>query len=293
MKANKNRICEWIVLISAVGVLVTGCASSIDRGSLSDAVDKAGDDYDGDRRVVGKSNSDRNEDGASSCLSSCLFGGTDGGGDDDVAVSTGSSQESEPCMSDFAILPGYYGLRVLTSNRFSRNYTNATGIGLLWVNHYKERRAFEASVQCEVITTDEKSKLFGSVNGIIDLETGIHGRRYSTPDFTVMGLYLKYGCNLNFLFWEYRNPVESVLKDEQGRVIEIDTIKTDGLFGFDADIGLGWSFVQTKRVKISAELLAGGTLFWFQTFEAFRNDMFMPDGFIKIGIEILFGTGDR
>jgi hypothetical protein len=51
--------------------------------------------------------------------------------------------------------------------------------------------------------------------------------------------------------------------------------------------------VQTKRVKISLELLAGGTFFWFQTFEAFRNDMFFPDGYIKAGVEVLFGYGDR
>jgi hypothetical protein len=38
------------------------------------------------------------------------------------------------------------------------------------------------------------------------------------------------------------------------------------------------------------EVLVGGTLFWYQTFEAFSNDLFKPDGYIKIGIEILFGT---
>lgn len=30
-----------------------------------------------------------------------------------------------------------------------------------------------------------------------------------------------------------------------------------------------------------------------QTFEAFRNDLFRPDGFIRADVEILFGSGDR
>ena len=292
MKANRSRICGWIVLISAVGALFSGCASSIDRGSLSDAVDKANDDNNGDRRVIGSGRDRSDEEDRSSCLSSCLFSFLDGD-DDDVAASPASSEGYEPCLSDVMIPPGYAGIRVLTSNRFSPNYTNATGIGLLWVNHYKKRRAVEYAIQMEIITTEEKSRLFGSIDQIFDIEAGVHGRRYSTPDFAFMGLYLKYGCDLNFLFWSYRNPVISELTDEQGDVIEIDTIKTDGLFGIDADIGAGWSFVQNKRVKISLELLAGGTLFWFDTFQSFKNDLFHPDGFIKAGIEVLFGTGNR
>jgi hypothetical protein len=291
---SNNRIKTFgLIALAGVGLLLySGCASSIDRGSLSDAVDKANDKNEGDRRVTGSGTRHSDDEESSSCPSSCLFGFLDGS-NNDVAPSPAPSEGSETCMPDIALFPGYVGFRVLTSNRFSSNYTNATGAGLLWVNHYGKRRAIEASVQCEVITTDEKSKLFGSVNGIIDLETGIHGRRYSTPDFTFMGLYLKYGGDLNFLFWDYRNPVESVLKDEQGNIIEIDTIRNDGLFGINADIGVGWSFVQTKRMKISFELLVGGTVFWFQTFEAFKNDRFHPDGYIKAGVEVLFGKGDR
>jgi hypothetical protein len=189
--------------------------------------------------------------------------------------------------------PSYVGFREMTSNRFSRNYTHSTGIGLLWINHYEKRRALELALQGEVITTGEKSKLFGSIDQIFDIEAGVHWRRYSTPDFTFMGLYLKYGGDLNFLFWGYNNPPTSVVLDDQGDTLEVKTIQTDGLFGINADIGVGWSFVQTKRVKVSLELLAGGTVFWFKTFEAFRNDMFYPDGYIKAGVEVLFGTGNR
>jgi hypothetical protein len=293
MKNNRIKTFGLIMLAGVALLLYSGCASSIDRGSLSDAIDKANDNNKGDRRVTGSG--DRNNGDTSSCLSSCLFG-FDDNDYNEVASMPAPVEGAPPATIDTTppfTLPGrnYFGIRAVTSNRFSRNYTNSAGAGLLWVNHYKKRRAIETSVQCEVITTDEKSKLFGSVNGIIDLETGIHGRRYSTPDFTFMGLYLKYGGDLNFLFWDYRNPVESVLKDKQGNIIEIDTIRNDGLFGIDADIGLGWSFVQMKRMKVSLELLVGGTVFWFQTFESFKNDRFYPDGYIKAGVEVLFGNG--
>lgn len=290
MVKNKIKTIILIVVSGAALMMYAGCASSVDRGSLTDAMDAANDRHEGDRRVVG-TKSDRNEDDTSSCLSSCLFSL----GDVDYSEPDASSPPTKPATvytDESCSIPGqnYVGARIVTSNRFSRNYTNATGVGLLWVNHYRERRAIETAIHVEVITTDEKSKLFGSVNSLFDIEAGLHGRRYSTPDFTLMGLYLKYGCDLNFLFWNYKNPLVSEIRDEWGEVKETDTIRIDGLFGFNADIGLGWSFVQTERLKVSLEVLAGGTLFWYQTFEAFRNDLFTPDGYIKIGVEILFGT---
>jgi hypothetical protein len=291
---NKIKTISLIVVSGAALMMYAGCASSVDRGSLSDAMDEANDRHKGDRRVVGTTN-DRHEDDTSSCLSSCfsscLFSIIDSFGHDDGYSEPTPSTEETNNDGLFTISGrNFFGVRILTSNRFSNNYTNSTGVGLLWVNHYRDRRAIETATQVEVITTDEKSDLFGSVNSLFDLEAGLHGRSFSTPDFTLLGLYLKYGCDLNFLFWHYKNPFASEVRDEWGEVKEIDTIRTDGLFGINADIGLGWSFVQTERLKVSLEVLAGGTLFWFKTFQSFENDIFKPDGYIKIGIEFLFGT---
>jgi hypothetical protein len=292
----KKTIALTFVLAIASGIII-GCASSVDRGSLSEAVDKSNDDYKGDRRVTGTSTDNGQDEESSSCLSSCLFGFMND--DDETTGSTPVNQETSSTVEsganpDFTITgPNYFGARILTSNRLSINYTHSAGGGLLWVNHYKKKRAFEVALQTEVITTGEKSRLFGSINRIVDLELGLHTRRYSTPDFTVMGLYLKYGCDLNFLFWYYRNPVVSEIRNEQGNLLDSETIYTDGLFGINADIGVGWSLVQMKYAKISVELIIGGTLFWLETFESFKNDMFYPDGFIKADVEVMFGKGER
>jgi hypothetical protein len=266
MKNNRIKTCSLIALGSVALLLYSGCASSIDRGSLSEAVEKASDKNEGDRRVTGHGTDRTDDEETSSCLSSCLFSFLDNSNDD---VAPSPTYQPSADRETVVYGPSYVGFREMTSNRFSRNYTHSTGIGLLWINHYEKRRALELALQGEVITTGEKSKLFGSIDQIFDIEAGVHWRRYSTPDFT------------------------SVVLDDQGDTLEVKTIQTDGLFGINADIGVGWSFVQTKRVKVSLELLAGGTVFWFKTFEAFRNDMFYPDGYIKAGVEVLFGTGNR
>jgi hypothetical protein len=292
MRNNSIKTIGRIILSSAALILYFGCASSIDRGSLSKAVDKANDRNEGDRRVKGKVTDDNDEDEGPSLLSSIFFGSADDRSRSSTSPAHGPGSGDSTTLFEITG-PQYLGVRIQTSNRFSSNYTNAVGGGVLWINHYIKKRAIEVALQAEVFTTDEKSRLFGSVDRIVDIEVGIHTRRFSTPDFTFMGLYVKFGGDLNFLFWDYRNPVISEISDEQGNLIEIDTIRSDGLFGIDADIGLGWSLVQTQRAKVSFEVLAGGTLFWFKTFEAFSNDRFKPDGYIKAAIEVLFGRGDR
>lgn len=301
----KNKL-QYILIVSVLplGLLLAGCASTGQRGSLSEAVEKSNDDYKGDRRVADtRTENDRhrrhhdhdNDDESSGgCLFGMLFSGDDG--EKETPPATTYLQPATPApvgtRTSFSV-PGrnYFGCRVQTSNRFSSNYTNSAGGAFLWINHYARKKAFELALQVEIITTDEKSKLFGSIDDIADIQLGFHGRRYSTPDFTFMGLYLKYGIDLNFMVWSYNNPVYSDVKDERGRIIETDTIHTDGVFGLSGDVGAGWSLLQTKHLKLSFELLAGGTLFWFQTFQAFKNDLFMPDGYLKAGVELLFSSG--
>jgi hypothetical protein len=138
----------------------------------------------------------------------------------------------------------------------------------------------------------EKSRLYGSIDNSVALQLGFHMRRYSTPDFTFMGIYLKYGFDLTWLFWQYRNPVISETYNDRHEWLSTDTISTDGLFGTSADVGLGWSLLQLKHALISAEILGGGTLFWFKTFQGFKNDLYRPDAYLKASIEIAYRRGE-
>jgi hypothetical protein len=183
------------------------------------------------------------------------------------------------------------GIRAVTSNRFSRNYTHSAGGAIIWLDHYREKRSFDLSFQFEGITTGEKSPLFGSLDGLRVVSIGLHTRSFSTPDHTIMGLYFKWGVDVSEMFWEYRNPLTSDVYDDQQQLLRTDVIHFDGLTGFSADAGAGWSFLQTKNTRLSLEALFGGTLFWFKTYQGFSNDMFPPDAYIKCHLEILIGNG--
>jgi hypothetical protein len=295
-----------VLIVSSVPLcfLFAGCASSGQRGSLSEAIEKSNDDYKGDRRVADtrkdddrhRRHHDRDDDDESSggCLFGMLFSGEDD--QEETPPATTYLRPAPPATAgdNFPFgIPGrnYFGCRVQTSNRISSNYTNSAGAAFLWINHYAVKKALELALQVEIITTDEKSRLFGSIDDIADIQLGFHGRRYSTPDFTFMGLYFKYGIDLNFLLWSYKNAVYSKVYNDFKEEIGIDTIRTDGVFGLSGDAGAGWSLLQTKHLKLSFEVLAGGTLFWFQTFQAFKNDMFLPDGYLKAGVELLLRSG--
>lgn len=182
---------------------------------------------------------------------------------------------------------GYFGLRYLLSNHFSESYSNALGFGGIYLNQYGKGKAHEFELNLEFLTTGLESNLYGSVDDIGKVEIGYHNRRYFTPDFTLMGLYLKLGADINLLWWKYSNPIYSDVYDEYHNFDYTEKITHDEIFGFSADMGIGWSLIQLKWIRISMDLTAGGTVYLDETVHSFRNDIISPDAYVKFGIETL------
>jgi len=273
--------------------IIAGCAGTTDRGPLSEAVEKSRDNHQGERRVENSYETD-----TSSRSTGCLFGFLSSSNESSGRNVNAVPEQSAPVKRvdkepDFTIPEHhYFGIRAVSSNRFSKNYTHSAGGAVIWLNRYKQKRAIEMSLHYEAITTGEKSPLYGSLDNLGVVSAGVHNRYFTTPDITIMGLYFKGGIDVSELFWTYRNPLTSDVYDDRHNLLRTDVIYHDGLTGFCGDVAVGWSFLQTKKVNLSIEALLGGTLFWFKTYQGFSNDMFDPDAYVKIHLEILVGSGE-
>ena len=182
----------------------------------------------------------------------------------------------------------YLGARIFSGLTYSRNYSNISGGSLEWCIQSKPRRRHSFELGGALLPTTRKSDLFGSIDGIGQAFFGYKYRMYTTPDFTLMGLFFSFGGDINAINWDYKNPITSDVYDSHDQFLHTDTIRTDGLWGVGFNTGFGVSLIQTKYVRLSAETSAGTTLYLFDTWEGFHNDMFWGDLFIKAVFEVTF-----
>jgi hypothetical protein len=181
----------------------------------------------------------------------------------------------------------YIGMRIFSGLTYSRQYSNISGGSLEWCFQNQPRRRHSVELGGAVLPANEKSDLFGSIDGIVQAFVGYKYRIYTTPDFTFMGLFFSCGADIDAISWDYKNPITSDVYDNMDRFLYTDTIKSDGLFGVGFNTGGGVSLVQTRFFRLSAETSIGTTLYMlFDTWEGFKNDMFWGDLYIKAVVEI-------
>jgi hypothetical protein len=277
MKIKKYSGMLYYLLSSLLFVYCGG--PNINRGSLSEAVQKSNDDYKEKREVTRTVVSDDTSN-------RCFFCG--------ITV----SDTPEPTYSDTSSISNlgewgddwegdhYWGIRSFLTNKFSRNFKSSLGFGVL-TSFRGERKAHELEIQGEVFTSKTNSKFYGSTNQLLNLGIGYHRLRFLTPFHTIMGLCIKDGFDINAAFWLYRNPVFSNVYNEDNQFLYSDTIEVDGIFSMNIDIGLEWLVIQHSRMGLSFGLFGGATFYWFDTFSSLRNDLLYPDGYLKLTAQLL------
>jgi len=112
------------------------------------------------------------------------------------------------------------------------------------------------------------------------LTGGLTYRRYLNSSRTAISPYV--GANLGFevLVWEYRNPIVS----------GGDTIRHDDLSAGQGAVVFGVSTRRDKPLGFFGEVGLGGTLFFSETDQGFKNDVFDNYGFfsVKAGLSFKF-----
>ncbi len=124
--------------------------------------------------------------------------------------------------------------------------------------------------------------------GIFMLNIGFERKYYTTSSHTFLGNYFSFGAKAQWMFLEYKNPLEIEEYDEDGNFIERVTVSNDILFGLDLNVTAGLNFMQFEKFKIGAEVTPGVIIWWITTFEGFDNDVFSPMVYLKANFTLQF-----
>lgn len=109
-------------------------------------------------------------------------------------------------------------------------------------------------------------------------------RKYFSPSHTLMGLHVDAGVRQGILFFRYRD-MDIAIDEAEGAKLHLDAIGIN-----HAHVGLGLSFIQTKKLNISSMLSAGIEFHYSNSVRQVGagTDIFRPQGFIQFVIDVAF-----
>ena len=281
----QNILILGLLLISCL-ILQSCFGSSKHRsGKLSDAMENASDEHEGERVVETEHDPDEEDDDDVYVLG--VAGEPDGYVENESAT---DSADMPPV--DFII------------GRKQTWFTVAGGSGLLreedfyGLNHFNlalgaflaERHFLELIAGIGSAPIQETSLLSESLeDGVLLLRLGAGYKFYTTPQHTFMGLYICAGLGYAYMRWSYKNPFEAMAYDEYGNELGMETIRSDGVSGFELYGGLGLNVIQTERFQLGGEVLPGLIAWGGETSEGFDNDVFNTFYYTKLKLFIRFG----
>ena len=267
---------KYITIILMIGLLA-GCASSGGkrRGSLSDGVEKASDNNDGDRRVhttYDPPEPSHNYNDDYNRQEDRFLGGSSYNDDDDGTF--------------FINKPSFFTLKLGTGLLSHEHFYALNGFTLEtgWKVEDNGKFSFYGGVEhAPVKETDEFSSSLrdGTTIGRLGLEI----KYLTSPDYTFLGHYFSLGLGTNLMGWSYKNPL--VAWDDYGNE---ELIYNDMLQGYEIYIGTGVNIFNPYKVKLGTEVTAGVILWDWTTMEGFDNDLFSPFFYLKL--RLLFGIGN-
>ncbi len=219
------------------------------RGSLSDAMDKSRDDYEGDRTVPDEPRAPTYPqpesypayDYSESATAAPMPDGASGPAEFWIGVRGGNgyytSRDMEP-LADGDVLAGG---------------ETAPNIELDLYAGFRVNRAVSSS------SLDSSIK-----DPLLFLKAGIEGRYSPLPDWPVLSPYLSAGMGGFYMGWNFRTPLIS----------GSDTITSDSIGGFLMHIGAGVYIVRLDRFRVGIGIRPELYLFGAVTGEGFDNDYF-------------------
>ena len=244
-----------LILIGTVFIIIAlfmqNCfgSSKHRRGKLSDAMEEASDEHEGDREVETQPDPDYEEDETEYIIGTAVQPNSLTEEDSLAADSVLAFREPELTWLTIA---GGTGL-MRSDDYFGLNHFN------LALGAYPARQHYlELAAGISWAPIQEASLLNESLDGGVTLLQLSLGYKYFTsPGHTFMSIFLTGGLGYTYMHWSYKNPFQAMAYDEYGNALGMETISGDGLSGFEIYIGLGLNLIQTKNVQLGAEGLPG------------------------------------
>jgi len=268
--AHRLRFPAFIVLLLML-FLLASCVSgggTGSRGSLSDAMDKARDDYEGDRTVPARApeRPPRNEPR-----------------DPAPAPSRGDTGGTAPVVTELqGIWLGFRGGTAFDpTNDMETLFDGDVELGLdfegrLDVNLYAGIKGVEAVPGSAL---DDYTK-----NSLVFFRAGMEARLLLLPDFPVMCPYLSAGIGGYSMFWTFQN---ALIDGSTG-----DLIEGDGVSGLLLSAGAGVYLLNLPSFRAGISVTPEIHLFDDVTLQDFSNDYYDYYGTVKWTGEISIRMGD-
>ncbi len=157
--------------------------------------------------------------------------------------------------------------------------------GLYELNHFDislgsymdDRQRLEGYAGFGWALIDETDELNNAIdNGVGLFNLGLRYKYFTTRRHTFLGHYLTCGLAYSLMFWDYENAIS----------LDGETIHSDNLEGFELYAGMGFHLAQTKNFQIGVEVLPSIILWENTTYKGFDNDVF--DTFYMLKVRLTF-----
>lgn len=274
------------ILLLALGL--QSCAGStrrVRREKLSEAMEKASDDYE-DEREVSPPVYVEEEDDEDRIVSVEIIQPVHEDRDEDERLSRLREEERdtrrEQPSPSYSSGPSYFnapvfmmtgGTGLMKSNDFYGIHTFSLGLG----GYFGEYNRGEIVVGGGWASVQETGTLGKSLDeGVLLLNAGLQYKKFTTPRHTLFGHYFLLGAGYTWMYWGYANPIY----DRYG------LIRSDSLSGVEFSTGMGFNLLQTDAFQFGGELVPSVILWWFDTAEGFRNDVFDPFLMLKFRVTV-------
>ncbi len=242
----------------------TSCTTSspYNRGSLSDAMDKAEDDHEGSRRVP----NDRDEPSR----------GRDSRDDDRYTQDTTSPQDEAVYYSDPFVGEVYLLFR--GGNSWGgAPYFNSLFDGEVLIGGREDSLEVLLFAGIKAVIAKESSEIYDSVDdGVLILRAGIEGRYYPFPDLQFMSPYLLAQAGGIYMYWSFKNPLEA----------GGDLITSDSVGGMMLGVGAGVNLIDKGGFRAGVSCIPETHFFYSETQQGFQNDVFDLYGNIRWAVDV-------
>lgn len=252
-------------------LFLQGCCSTPlykRRGKLSDAMEKASDEYKGERKVskIDDYISNKNDYHR---INKYKYLDNKEEEKNNITDVNGIIESDEGTMFS---MTGGSGL-IKGDDFYGLNHIN-----LSFGGYFEEHHRGELFIGFGWTPIRETSELDKSLDeGVFLLNAGFAYKYFTTSRHTFLGQYFIFGLAFNHMFWRYKNPI--IVEDGL-------SIRSDNLEGIEFFTGLGVHLAQTQYFQIGAEVLPG-VIFWdMYTSKGFDNDVFGPFWMLKFKITL-------
>lgn len=250
-----------IVILSLLIPLSCTTTSTKDRGSLSDAMDKARDDYPEERELPSEP---RNND--------------EWDREDDRDYYEDDWEDDQDGEYVYYTGPTAMYLGARGGNAlYSYPYFDSLFDSELLLGTGLEKTEFLFFGGIKAVTAREDSAIKDSIDeGVIFLRGGVEGRYYPFPSWPVFSPYLLAQAGGLYMYWSFKNPLDA----------GSETITSDSVGGMILAAGAGINLINTDTFRLGAAWIPEVHFFYSETHEGFENDVFDAYSTIRWAIEM-------